>query len=60
MIQLNWGHVQNRVKSLLNSRRQRLITVIEKSNIIKAQILPLITFVGTIVRNGSELRGGEQ
>lgn len=42
----NWEAVLTRVKTLLNSWRQRYLTEIGRINIIKAQILPIITFVG--------------
>jgi hypothetical protein len=50
MKKLNWDNVLQRVKKLLSSWRQRYITIIGRANIIKAQILPLITFVGTTLQ----------
>jgi hypothetical protein len=47
MLNTNWESVVDRIKVLTRSWQQRYLTEIGRANIIKAHILPLITFVGT-------------
>jgi hypothetical protein len=45
MDELNWGGVVTKVKSLLSAWSGRRLTIIGKTNIVRAQIQPLISFV---------------
>jgi hypothetical protein len=47
MSQKNWGGVMNRIKTLTRSWKQRSLTEVGRANIIKAQLLPIISFVGS-------------
>jgi hypothetical protein len=47
MSQKNWDGVVDRIKSLTRSWKQRCQTEVGRSNIIKAQLLPIISFVGS-------------
>jgi hypothetical protein len=47
MSQNNWDGVVNRIKSLTRSWKQRSLTKVGCANIIKAQLLPIISFVGS-------------
>jgi hypothetical protein len=49
MSDTNWSAVQDRISVLLRSWRQRHITVMGRANIIKAQILPILSFIGTTI-----------
>jgi hypothetical protein len=46
-IQKNWDEVVERIKLLTRSWKQHCLTEVGRSNIIKAQLLPIISFVGT-------------
>jgi hypothetical protein len=45
MDELNWGGVVSKVKILLNAWSGRHLSIIGKTNIIRAQVQPLISFV---------------
>jgi hypothetical protein len=47
MSQKNWDGVVNRIKTLTRSWKQRSLTEVGRANIIKAQLLPIISFVGS-------------
>jgi hypothetical protein len=47
MSQKNWDGVVNIIKSLTWSWKQRSLTEVGRANIIKAQLLPIISFVGS-------------
>jgi hypothetical protein len=47
MSQKNWDGVVDRIKTLTRSWKQRCLTEVGCSNIIKAQLLPIISFVGS-------------
>jgi hypothetical protein len=47
MSQKNWDGVVDRIISLTRSWKQRCLTEVGCSNIIKAQLLPIISFVGS-------------
>jgi hypothetical protein len=47
MSQKNWEGVVNRIKYLTGSWKQRSLTKVGRANIIKAQLLPIISFVGS-------------
>jgi hypothetical protein len=46
MSQKNWDGVVDRIKTLTRSWKQRCLTEVGRSNKIKAQLLPIISFVG--------------
>jgi hypothetical protein len=47
MSQKNWDGVVNIIKYLTGSGKQRSLTEVGRANIIKAQLLPIISFVGS-------------
>jgi hypothetical protein len=47
MSQKNWEGVVNRIKSLTRSWKLRSLTEVGRTHIIKAQLLPIISFVGS-------------
>jgi hypothetical protein len=54
MSQKNWDGVVDRIKTLTRSWKQRCLTEVGRSNIIKAQLLPIISFVGS-AKHASEI-----
>jgi hypothetical protein len=46
MSQKNWDGLVNIIKYLTRSWKQRSLTEVGRANIIKAQLLPIISFVG--------------
>jgi hypothetical protein len=49
--QKNWDEEVERIKVLTRSWKQRCLTEVGRSNIIKAQLLPIISFVRTKLSN---------
>jgi hypothetical protein len=47
MSQKNWYGLVNRIKTLTRSWKQQSLTEVGRANIIKAQLLPIISFVGS-------------
>jgi hypothetical protein len=47
MSQQNWDGVVNIIKTLTRSWKQQSLTEVGRANIIKAQLLPIISFVGS-------------
>jgi hypothetical protein len=47
MQKLNWEEAYTKVRKLLKSWHQRYLTMTGKGNIIRSQIMPIITFAGS-------------
>jgi hypothetical protein len=50
MLKKNWSSVHDKISNMTGNWNQRYVTEIGKTNIINAQVMPHITFVGSSLR----------